>query len=116
MVGEKIPERTNPSEAKIVVKTKSVLISRMKKEKEDDMYKTLILRFFSVNNPHKQAIFPDEVITFTNTEKSRIMGLNVSFYLEGNDIVVNDLEELTIEQEEHKIYLSGRQKQVVRRK
>lgn len=116
MRGEKIPERTNPTEARIVVKTQSVLVSRMKKEKEEDMYKTLILRFFSVNNPHKQAIFPNEVITFTNIEKARIMGLNVSFYLEGNDIVVNDLEELTIEQEKHKVYLTGKQKQIIRRK
>jgi len=112
-----IPERVNPAEKKLVIKTKSVLMGRMKKENDSDIYKTLILRFFSMNNPHKQAeAFPDQVITFTNIEKIRVMGLNVSFYLEGNDIVINDLEELTIEREGSKAFLTGKQIQVLRRK
>jgi len=116
MKGESIPERKNPKDKKIVVKTKSVLISRNKRDNESDMYKTLNLRFFSVNNPHKQEIFPDQVITFTNCEKCRLIGLNVSFYLEGNDIVVNDLQEITIEPESGKVYISGKQEQILRRK
>jgi hypothetical protein len=115
MRGQKIDELNDPKEQKLSVKTKSVLISRVAKENKEREYKTAILRFFDVNNPHLQDIFPKKIITFTNTEKVRIMDLNVSYYLEGNDIVVNDLEEIYIEHEGHKIYIHGKQEKIERR-
>ncbi|MBN2142919.1 hypothetical protein JW711_06345 [Candidatus Woesearchaeota archaeon] len=116
MSDENINEIKNPKEQELVIKTKSVLISRHKRESPDDDYKTAILRFFSVNNPHMQEVFPDKVIIYTNTEKIRIMGFNVSYYLEGNDIVINDLEELKIKHEDTKLFVTGKQVFVERRK
>ena len=115
MRGQKIDEVNDPKEQKLTVKTKSLLISRVAKENKEREFKTAILRFFEVNNPHLQDIFPTKIITFTNTEKVRIMGLNVSYYLEGNDIVVNDLTEVYIEHEGHKIYVHGKQDLIERR-
>jgi hypothetical protein len=116
MKGEKkIDEIKNPQEHKMVIKTKSVLISRIHKENEGDEYKIAVLRFYEENNPHKLQMFPTKVIKYTNNEKVRIMGLNVSYYLEGNDIVVNDLEELEIEHEGNAVYLKGKQNHIERR-
>jgi hypothetical protein len=111
----KIEEIKNPKEPVITVKAKSVLISRIHKEHESEEFKMASFRFFDENNPHKLQIFPKKFITYTNTEKIRIMGLNVSYYLEGNDIVVNDLEELTITHENHALYLKGKQQHIERR-
>ena len=53
---------------------------------------------------------PREVVDIPNVEKVRIRELrNVSYYLMGNDIVINNLEELTIEQEEGVVTLTGKQ-------
>ena len=46
------------------------------------------------------------------TEKIRIRRLNTSYYLEGNDIVINDLEELYITKEGNKIIIKGYQFEV----
>jgi hypothetical protein len=116
MSGQKIEEIKNPKQKKLTISTKSVLISRMTKESEKDVFKTATLKFFKVNNPHLTQEFPTKVIIFTNTEKIRLMDLNVSYYLEGNDIVVNDLEELEICQEDgSRLYLAGKQKKIERR-
>ncbi|MBN1792944.1 hypothetical protein JW826_04655 [Candidatus Woesearchaeota archaeon] len=115
MNGENIEEINNPKDQTITVKTTSVLLSRMVKGSKDDDFKTAIFRFFSRNNPHLQEGFPNKIIQYTNTEKVRIMGLNVSYYLEGNDIVINDLEEVTLSHEGTKIFLTAKQKSVQRR-
>lgn len=115
MVDADIEEIRNPKDRILNVITKSVLISRMAKEDENDEHKTAILRFFDVNNPHLTEEFPKKVIIYTNKRKVRIMGLNVSYYLEGNDIVVNDLEEVQIENENSSLYIKGKQHQVERR-
>ena len=116
MGSENIEELRNPPDKNITVKAKSVLISRQPKASESDMHKTIILRFFDKNNPHKLGIFPNRTIIYTNTEKARLMGLNVSYYLEGNDIVINDLEELSISHEGSNIYIKGKQHPIDRRK
>jgi hypothetical protein len=113
---QKIEELKDPKEVRLVIKTTSLLISRIHKEKDSDEFKIAALRFFDVNNPHKQQVFPRKVLKYTNTEKIRLMGLNVSYYLEGNDIVVNDLEEVEIVHEGNALYLKGKQKIVERRK
>src|SRR5512141_934547 len=105
MKGQQIDEIVNPPEQTIKVTTKSVLISRLPAGKNDD-FKTAVIRLFETNNPHKKEdVFPTKVYRFTNIEKVRIMRLNVSYYLEGNDIVINDLEELYIKHEGTKIVL-----------
>gem|GEM_PF-683066 len=111
-----INEIKDPKEKVIKIQTTSVLISRDESEKSDNIYRTAVLRLFRVNNPHKKHnVFPTHVFRFSNIEKVRIRRLNVSYYLEGPDIVVNDLEELYITHEENKLILKGYQLEVEHR-
>lgn len=115
MTKAKITEVVNPKDKLIKLAAKSVLVSRLPKGEKADEFKTAILRLYDVNNPHKKNVFPKMTYTFTNTEKVRIRRLNVSYYLEGNDIVINDLEELYIIHEDEKLVLKGYQTEVEHR-
>ena len=48
------------------------------------------------NNGHLKGGFPEATLEYPNIEKVRVRRMNTSYYLEGNDIVVNDLEEVRI--------------------
>ncbi|MBI4983387.1 hypothetical protein HZC32_01985 [Candidatus Woesearchaeota archaeon] len=92
-------------------KTKSVVISRKPGKDKDGLW-TAFLGLFNENNPHLKAKDPVKVLEFKNIEKVRIWELrNVSYYLMGNDIVINNLVELTInvDNQNHIITLSGTQ-------
>lgn len=89
--------------------TKSVMIGR-KPRIGDNEFKTATIALFSKNNPHKCGEAPIKVLDFENIEKIRLKELrNVSYYLEGNDIVVNDLVEVEIMHEDSIITLTGKQ-------
>jgi len=98
----------DPKEELIKVSATSALISRSKTNKGKE-YRSAIIKLFKINNPHKTQEFPFITYEFTEIEKVRIRKMNVSYYLEGNDIVINDLEELYIIHEENKIILKGYQ-------
>jgi hypothetical protein len=104
---------TDPKENKIRVKTTSVLVSSKKYRKygsHHDDHPTLVIKCFDVNNPHKiPNLFPNVVYEFTNIEKIRIRRLNVSYYLDGEHIVINDLEELYIIHDDKKVVLKAYQ-------
>ena len=90
-------------------KTKSVIISR-KPGKDEESLKTAFIGLFNENNPHLKGKAPKEVIEIPEIEKVRIRELrNVSYYLMGNDIVINNLEELTITQNGNILTLTGKQ-------
>ena len=90
-------------------KAKSVVVSRKPSHKDDEVWHAFI-GFFDENNPHLKGKVPFEVVEIPNVEKVRINELrNVSYYLMGNDIVINNLEELTIEQEAGVVILTGKQ-------
>lgn len=110
-MSQKIKIIKDPKEERIQVKTKSALISRKAGSPNDD-FKTAVIRLFDINNPHKTQVFPKIVYEFSNAEKVRIRRMNVSYYLEGNDIVINDLEELMILKDGTKITLKGYQLEV----
>lgn len=105
----------NPKQNEIKIPCTCAIISRKPQEKKDD-FKTASIGIYDTNNPHKSAKFPRIVYEFTNTEKVRIKGLNVSYYLEGNDIIINDLEELFIIKEGTFLVLKGYQFEIERRK
>jgi hypothetical protein len=105
----------NPKSAAIQLKTTCVIVSR-KPAIDENSFKTAVVGLYSVNNPHKQNKFPDTVYEFSNIEKVRIKGLNVSYYLEGNDLIINDLEELMIIHEGTLLVLKGYQFELERRK
>ena len=89
--------------------TKSIMIGRKPREGENE-FKTATIALFEENNPHKVGVAPTQVLDYPNIEKIRLRDLvNVSYYLEGNDLIINDLEEVDIEQEETLIYVRGKQ-------
>ncbi len=90
-------------------KVKSVTVSK-KPGNDDDSYRTAFIGLFDVNNPHLEAKVPFKVLNLRNIEKVRVRDLrNVSFYLVGNDLVINDLVELNIVVQDHVATLSGKQ-------
>lgn len=90
-------------------KAKSVVVSRKPSHKDEEVWHAFI-GFFDENNPHLKGKVPREVVEIPKVEKIRIRELrNVSYYLMGNDIVINNLEELTIEQEDGVVTLTGKQ-------
>jgi hypothetical protein len=90
-------------------KAKSVILSRKPGEDRDGLW-TAFIGLFDENNPHLKAKAPFEVLEIAEIEKVRIHELrNISYYLMGNDIVINNLLELNIEVKEHIITLSGNQ-------
>ena len=90
-------------------KVKSVVVSRKPSHKNEEVWHAFI-GFFEENNPHLKGKVPFEVVEIPNVEKVRIKELrNVSYYLMGNDIVINNLDELTIEQEDGVVTLTGKQ-------
>ena len=95
-------------------KTKCVMLGR-KPATTGSKYKTALIALFDKNNPHKTGTPARKVLEFTDVEKVRIRDMNVSYYLEGNDIVINDLHEINLEKIDNKIILRGKQDKVERR-
>jgi hypothetical protein len=79
-------------------KAKSIIISR--KPRGNNMLKTATISFFDDNDPHLKAKAPKEMLDFENTEKVEIKGMDVDYYTEGNDLVINDLESVSVEKKE----------------
>ena len=102
---------------RLTYKTKSVMLSRKPRAQDGDEFKTLVIALFDKNNPHKTGETPTQVLEYPNMEKIRIRDLSVSYYLEGNDTVINDLKsiELEIDEDNRKIVLRGKQEKVEKR-
>jgi predicted aspartyl protease len=57
-----------------------------------------------------KARAPFEVLDLKDVEKVRLHELrNISFYLAGNDLIINNLVEVTIKQEGDVVIFSGKQ-------
>lgn len=90
-------------------KIKSAVISR-KPGKNKDMLWTAFIGLFNENNPHLKGKEPVHVLEFKEIEKVRIKELrNISYYLLGNDIVINNLVELNIDVKDGIVTLTGKQ-------
>jgi hypothetical protein len=105
----------NPKQSEIQLKTTCAIVSRKPAANKAD-FKTAVIGLYDKNNPHKNGSFPKIVYEFSNIEKVRIKGLNISYYLEGNDLIINDLEELLIIKEGTFLVLKGYQFEIERRK
>ena len=105
----------DPKNKELQLKATCAIISR-KPAVDKNSFKTAVIGLYDSNNPHKSGVFPHTVYEFSNIEKVRIKGLNVSYYLEGNDLVINDLEELLIIHENSFLVLKGYQFELERRK
>lgn len=90
-------------------KAKSITISRKPSETEEESWSAFI-GLFDENNPHLKGRAPFEALDIRRVEKVRIRELrNVSYYLQGNDIVINNLEEVTITREGTIVTVTGKQ-------
>ncbi|PIZ50681.1 hypothetical protein COY27_06225 [Candidatus Woesearchaeota archaeon CG_4_10_14_0_2_um_filter_33_13] len=90
-------------------KVKSITISRKPGENKDG-FKTAFIGLFTDNNPHLKAKVPLKVLEFKNTEKVRIRELrNISYYLAGNDIVINDLLKVNFDVKKNVLTITGEQ-------
>ncbi len=88
---------------------KSVVISRKPAENKEELWSAFI-GLFHENNPHLKGRAPFKVVELKKVEKVRIRDLrNISFYLRGNDLVINNLSEVLIEQEGSIVSLTGKQ-------
>ncbi len=88
---------------------KSIVVSR-KPGKDKDTLWSAYFGLFKENNPHLKAKAPFEVMEIKEVEKVRLKELrNISFYLLGNDIIINNLTEITVEREGTIVTLSGKQ-------
>lgn len=90
-------------------KVKSVTVSRKPGKDRDGLW-TAFIGLFQENNPHLKGRVPFEVLEYKNVEKVRIKELrNISYYLMGNDIIINDLVRLIVEYNEGIVTLTGEQ-------
>lgn len=88
---------------------KSVTISRKPSEKKDGSWSAFI-GLFEKNNPHLTAKIPFEVLEIPQIEKVRLRELrNVSFYLMGNDLIINNLVSVSIKKEDNILTITGKQ-------
>lgn len=90
-------------------RVKSAIVSRKPGKNRDGLWSAFI-GLFDENNPHLKAKAPMEVLEIKEIEKVRIKELrNISYYLMGNDIVINNLVELGIDVNDHIVTLTGKQ-------
>lgn len=90
-------------------RVKSVVISRKPGKDRDGLWSAFI-GLFNENNPHLKGREPFEVVEIEEVEKIRLHELrNVSFYLMGNDLVINNMTQLKIDNESGIVTLSGKQ-------
>ncbi len=90
-------------------KAKSALIARKKSYEDDFSHRPCFVSLFDENNPHLSIKGPREVLEFSKIHKVVINGLDVDYLLPGNDIVINDLSEITIEEKGDFVYVKGKQ-------
>jgi hypothetical protein len=93
----------------VTIEAKSIVIGRRPHSSDHDCWIAMI-SFFKENNPHLKAKIPFKILEFKDIEKVRIRELrNISYYLAGNDLVINNLTEVTIDVNDGIILVTGKQ-------
>lgn len=88
---------------------KSIVISRKPLDDNEERWAAFI-GLFVANNPHLRADAPFKVLEIEDIEKIRIKELrNISYYLAGNDIVINNLVEVIFEEKDGILEITGEQ-------
>lgn len=90
--------------------TKSIIIGRKKGSEDEPDVRPCFISLFDANDPHKSATVPFEILEFEKVHKIMIEGLNVNYLLPGNDIIINNLEQIEVRIEGPHVFLSGKQK------
>ena len=89
---------------------KSAIIGRKNRENKTDEAYPCFISLFDIRNPHTSGKVPNQIIDIPLVHKVIIKGLDVNYLLEGNDIIINDLETISIEAIEGHVHISGVQK------
>ena len=91
--------------------TKSIIMGRKKRASPNDTKHPFFISLFSINDPHKSGQVPDKIIDYPKVDRVDVTGLNVSYLLGGNDIVINDLEYIEVEIDNNfRVHIKGKQK------
>jgi hypothetical protein len=77
-------------------KTKSLLVTRLPRKGSNE-FKTASIKLFKINDPHKTTELPTKMLEYENIEKIVLKNLEIDYYLEGNDLIINNLKEVSIE-------------------
>ncbi len=95
-------------------KTKSAIIGKKGKRDEEGNC-PIFVHLCDINDPHKTDKVPDQFIEFDQIHKIIIKGLDISYLLAGQDILINDLEYIDIDKDPydpvHHLVVSGKQSQ-----
>ncbi|MFH1275867.1 MAG: hypothetical protein ABIH82_02040 [Candidatus Woesearchaeota archaeon] len=92
-----------------IYKAKSITISRKPGKNRDGLWSAFI-GLFNDNNPHLKGKAPLDVVEIKEVEKVRIRDLrNISYYLMGNDLIINDLTEVEMVTEGNILTITGKQ-------
>tara|TARA_B100000315_G_C14201550_1_gene417887 strand:- start:69 stop:365 length:297 start_codon:yes stop_codon:yes gene_type:complete len=83
------------------IKTKSVIIGKKKhKEDQDNMERPFFVSLFDVHEPHLSKKVPKERYDFEEgIHKIIIKDLRIDYLLAGNDILIDNLEEINFEED-----------------
>lgn len=91
-------------------KTISVIIGRKKRIDPEDTRHPFFISLFDIHEPHKSGEAPKQIIDFPLIDRVDITGLNVSYLLGGNDIVIDNLEYIEVETDSNfRVYIKGKQ-------
>lgn len=91
-------------------KVKSVIIGRMKRKSKDETTYPCFISLFQIHEPHRSGQAPDKILDYEHVRKVFIKNLDVNYQLAGNDLILDNLEELSIEEDGEVITIKGRQK------
>lgn len=81
-------------------KAKSIIVSRLKREPDSEYAsRPCRITLYSRNDPHLRDEEPENVLEFNKVQKVVLKNLEVNYLLAGNDLVVNDLEEISVSKE-----------------
>jgi hypothetical protein len=77
------------------IPAKSAIVGRMPRV-EGNEFKTLFIKIFDDKDPLKTGGFPKEELTFENIEKVVFEKCIPVYFLEGNDLILDNLEEIEV--------------------
>ena len=89
---------------------KSAIVGRMKRKSKDESTYPCFISLFNITAPHRSGQVPDKILDFERIRKVMIKGLEINYELAGNDLILDNLDELSVEQEGEVITVSGKQK------
>jgi hypothetical protein len=85
-------------------KAKSVVFGR-KPRRDGDDFKSAFFKLYDILDPLGQERFPIEELDFSNIEKVELRGENLDYFLEGNDLVIDNISEVIITQDGTKLLI-----------